>query len=232
MSRESLIAHEAAHAAMCAVLGCPPARAWVVEHGDREGAVWFKRNGLTAKSAHDAVLVALAGAMCDDTPDWPPTWPIATSTSDERVIDGHVRWLALTEGHPAKQIYDQLVQEAKAISGTPEFGAFEQNFRAALETRPNLDDELCALVVDTTNEQRKSEPMQRPKGLQYKTVAATFHCGDGPPAKRLPTGDGLDADAMRIVDILNRPREEVEAKAVAPQTKAVLPPIQVASFDA
>lgn len=178
---EALIAHESAHAAAATVLGYPPSAIQVFADGGG-GYVDLPPELDREDAARDFLLVALAGRIGGEEPDWPPDWPPSYLKScDEKQVALLVDYLQLD-----KSDWHQLCAEAWHLASSRSFTRLETSFSTALKHTQHLDRKAVAALIGVA--------------VEHKTMKATATTTDQGVFSAIAACYTIDRDGEQIIE--------------------------------
>jgi uncharacterized protein len=164
-----LAAHEAGHATAALLLGLEVESAhapyWTIEDSlagdpyEPAGQVRMTTASI-GRDARSYALAILAGPICDDRADWPPSWPLslAPTTTDERQVTELAKHLDLDRAG-----YSHLVQDAFALTASEPFMRLHAAIEHWLKTRGHADANIL----------HRLKMIAEDKSMEHTTKAAT-----------------------------------------------------------
>jgi hypothetical protein len=163
--RDRVIAHEAGHAAAAVLLRATPT---AIEIRDDGGGVTVPLD-VDRDTAHDLLLIALAGRLGHDEPEWPPAWPPSEQRSnDERQAAILAGYLNLDAAG-----WRTVCGKAWKLAASRPFARLERTFTTALKQSPRLD----AKAIDVFEISGVVAPMNN----GTRVLATKAADGDDPP---------------------------------------------------
>ena len=176
---EHLIRHEAGHAAAALLLGLKvtSVRAGFHTHSELrdanpEDAAGETRFEATNNDHRQMAIAILAGPMAEGkTAYWPPRWPLSLAplTPDERQVGDHVQALDLDQAG-----YDELCDEARALTETPVFKRLHRYLVQSLTEPPHTIGAAEAAHLKTIAERASMEHLELKATTTVSTDAGTF----------------------------------------------------------